>query len=140
MYHQVQLKHGYDLLNSEKKLKIASNTIDDPNVFLHVPLYILIVIIVNICDAQYLTEPYDPCNYAKEYQDVEVDYVEKSVALLSNDVPDHVMEYHEKQYCIKGEHNIDADLKYRVYFLDSTLTRHSVLISHSQELFNINNI
>ena len=109
-YHQIQLKHGYDLLKSEKKLKIAPNIIDDPNIFLHFPLVVFIVIVVNICDVQYLGEPDDPGDYTKEDQNVEVSYVEKFVALLSNDVSDHIMEHPKDQYCIKGEHNIDADL------------------------------
>ena len=109
-YHQIQLKHGYDLLNTEKKFKIAPNIIDDPNIFLHVPLFVIIVIFVNICDVQYLGEPDNPGNYTKEDQNVEVCYVEKFVALLSNYVSDHIMGHPKDQYCIKGEHNIDANL------------------------------
>ena len=109
-YHQVQLEHGYDLLNSKKKFKIAANIIDYPNSFFHVPLCSSIVIVINICDVQYLSEPDHPRKYTKEDQDVEVCYVEKFVTLLSNDVSDHIMEHSKDQYCIKSEHNIDADL------------------------------
>ena len=64
-----------------------------------------------------MSKPNYPRDYAKEHQSVEVGDVEKFIPLLSNDVSDHIMEHHEYQYCIKGEHDVDADLKYRVYFL-----------------------
>ena len=71
---------------------------------------LLTTLVVNICDVQYLGEPDDPRNNAEGDQSVEVNDVEKFVAFLSNNVSGHIMADHEYQYCIKGEHNVDAYL------------------------------